>query len=45
MTFETKKGKETNQQKEKKQKKGCYWNWLVEAEIKTFEAWNKDRKD
>lgn len=25
----------------KKKQKGCYWNWLVETEIKTFEAWNK----
>jgi hypothetical protein len=33
----------SGKQKEKKQK-GCYWNWLVETEIKTFEAWNKDRK-
>jgi len=33
----------SGKQKEKKQK-GCYWSWLEQAEIKTFEAWNNDRK-
>jgi hypothetical protein len=37
-------GKPSKSKKEKPQK-GCYWNWLVDAEIKTFEAWNKDRSD
>ena len=44
MKPETQSGKNTKQQKEKR-KKGCYWNWLEETEIKTFEAWNRDRKN
>lgn len=41
-TMETNKGKKDSRQKEKQQPKGCYWNWLVDAEIKTYQAWNKD---
>lgn len=36
--------KKGNGDEKVKKQKGCYWNWLVETEIKTFEAWNKDRK-
>lgn len=45
MTLDSKKGKNENRQKEKEKPKGCYWNWLVDAEIKTYEAWNKTNKD
>lgn len=45
MAFESKSGKSDNERKDRKQPKGCYWEWLVDAQIKTFEAWNKDRKD
>lgn len=44
MAFESKSGKNGSERKDKKQQKGCYWEWLVDAQIKTFEAWNKDRK-
>ncbi|GAB6095488.1 hypothetical protein JCM14469_17400 [Desulfatiferula olefinivorans] len=45
MAFESKSGKSDNERKDRKQPKGCYWEWLVDAQIKTFEAWNKDRKN
>lgn len=46
MAFESKSGKKSTQHKDKKQQNGSsYWEWLVDAQIKTFEAWNKDRKD
>lgn len=45
MASDSNKAKNENRQKEKKKPKGCYWNWLVDAEIKTYEAWNSSSKD
>lgn len=44
-TMESNKVKGESRQNKKKEAKGCFWNWLSEAEIKTYQAWNKETKE